>query len=106
MAAILGQLAQQVVPQHSGDVPVMDEGAGPSQEVGSQSEAAAPEVECPLRVSMDTNEMDAARLSVLLNAVAGIVGGGAGGGVYEAPVVSLGMRGRPCHLFKEEALLI
>ena len=92
MAAILNQLSQQVPPHNSGDVPVSDERAGPSKGVESQSEAAVPEVELPVRVSMDTNEIDAARLSVLLNAVAGMVGGGAGGGVHEAPVVSLGIR--------------
>lgn len=90
MSAVLSRLAQQAAPQHSKDVPVSDEGAGPSRELESQLEVAPPEEECLHRISMDNSEMDAAHLSVLLNAVAGMVGGGTGGGTHEAPVVSLG----------------
>ena len=76
-----------------------------------QLEVARPKEACPHLVSMDCSEIDAAQLTVLLNAVAGLVGGwaggGTGGGIHEASVVSLGTyevgpvinkRGAPSHI--------
>lgn len=84
LLAVLGQLAWQGALQHSGDVPVSDEGVGSSWGLGSHPETTHP----AHLVTMDSNEVDAARLAVLLNAVAGVVGGGAGGRIHEALVVS------------------
>ena len=109
--AELSGLLDQLALLHSGDVPVSDEGAEPTREVESQLEVTHPKEACPHLMSMDCSEIDAAQLTVLLNAVAGLVGGGAGGGaeggIHEAFVVSLGTyevgpvvnkRGSPSHI--------
>lgn len=87
--ADLSGLLDRLALLHSGDVPASDEGAEPApREVESQLEVARPKEACSHLVSMDCSEVDAAQLTVLLNAVAGLVGGGAGRGIHEAPVVS------------------